>query len=201
MPDLRQAFGRSEPPVLLGSLQGRRPQSLALGLLCDPRPRGWGRRQRVTGIFLSFQYLDKWSSSPRRFAGHAPPLAAAWLRHAKPQGEAWWTEQACLTINRRSLKPSIGRGNAQVAQLVEHATENRSVGGSIPPLGTILSRRIALSEKSRRMNRAFPGERWITRACEPIGEGGQAFLAHSSRKPSIRNANVKSKTLLEPHIC
>jgi hypothetical protein len=27
---------------------------------------------------------------------------------------------------------------AQVAQLVEHATENRSVGGSIPPLGTIL---------------------------------------------------------------
>ena len=28
--------------------------------------------------------------------------------------------------------------DAQVAQLVEHATENRSVGGSIPPLGTIL---------------------------------------------------------------
>jgi hypothetical protein len=27
-------------------------------------------------------------------------------------------------------------GRAQVAQLVEHATENRSVGGSIPPLGT-----------------------------------------------------------------
>src|ERR1700730_13762215 len=29
-------------------------------------------------------------------------------------------------------------GSAQVAQLVEHATENRSVGGSIPPLGTTL---------------------------------------------------------------
>src|ERR1700742_4489140 len=27
--------------------------------------------------------------------------------------------------------------DAQVAQLVEHATENRSVGGSIPPLGTM----------------------------------------------------------------
>jgi hypothetical protein len=27
--------------------------------------------------------------------------------------------------------------DAQVAQLVEHATENRSVGGSIPLLGTI----------------------------------------------------------------
>ena len=31
--------------------------------------------------------------------------------------------------------PSPAR-DAQVAQLVEHATENRSVGGSIPPLGT-----------------------------------------------------------------
>jgi hypothetical protein len=27
--------------------------------------------------------------------------------------------------------------NAQVAQLVEHVTENHGVGGSIPPLGTI----------------------------------------------------------------
>jgi hypothetical protein len=32
---------------------------------------------------------------------------------------------------------SLVKGNAQVAQLVEHATENRSVGGSIPPLGTM----------------------------------------------------------------
>jgi hypothetical protein len=34
--------------------------------------------------------------------------------------------------------PVRGHG-AQVAQLVEHATENRSVGGSIPPLGTNFS--------------------------------------------------------------
>ena len=45
-----------------------------------------------------------------------------------------WTGPICLTINRRSL--DLIRGGAQVAQLVEHATENRSVGGSIPPLGT-----------------------------------------------------------------
>ena len=42
---------------------------------------------------------------------------------------------------RPDYKPPLptprGLGNAQVAQLVEHATENRSVGGSIPPLGTI----------------------------------------------------------------
>jgi hypothetical protein len=34
------------------------------------------------------------------------------------------------------LCPAIGEAGAQVAQLVEHAIENRSVGGSIPPLGT-----------------------------------------------------------------
>ena len=36
------------------------------------------------------------------------------------------------------------RAGAQVAQLVEHATENRSVGGSIPPLGTTFFRAIQL---------------------------------------------------------
>ena len=61
-------------------------------------------------------------------------FACAWPRHAQAAGEAWWTGQASLTINRRS-RPAPG--SAQVAQLVEHATENRSVGGSIPPLGTI----------------------------------------------------------------
>ncbi len=38
-----------------------------------------------------------------------------------------------------AYKPPRRKASAQVAQLVEHATENRSVGGSIPPLGTILS--------------------------------------------------------------
>src|SRR3954447_24211729 len=35
------------------------------------------------------------------------------------------------------LPAPVRTGSAQVAQLVEHATENRSVGGSIPPLGTM----------------------------------------------------------------
>ena len=39
------------------------------------------------------------------------------------------------SYKRRS--PGSRPRGAQVAQLVEHATENRSVGGSIPPLGTI----------------------------------------------------------------
>src|SRR5208283_5430606 len=41
-----------------------------------------------------------------------------------------------LLYNRR-FAGARRSGSAQVAQLVEHATENRSVGGSIPPLGTI----------------------------------------------------------------
>ena len=55
-------------------------------------------------------------------------------------GEAGWTRQPHPTINRRLA--GLFRGlpwHAQVAQLVEHATENRSVGGSIPPLGTMRS--------------------------------------------------------------
>ena len=40
--------------------------------------------------------------------------------------------------SRRSpAGPSVPPGHAWVAQLVEHATENRSVGGSIPSPGTI----------------------------------------------------------------
>ena len=42
--------------------------------------------------------------------------------------------------------PPLPRLRAQVAQLVEHATENRSVGGSIPPLGTIPSSAIATGD-------------------------------------------------------
>ena len=37
----------------------------------------------------------------------------------------------------RHSRSSTGATDAQVAQLVEHATENRSVAGSIPALGTI----------------------------------------------------------------
>ncbi len=48
-----------------------------------------------------------------------------------------WLDRAVLALYKPALSPDSVRGGAQVAQLVEHATENRSVGGSIPPLGTI----------------------------------------------------------------
>ena len=44
---------------------------------------------------------------------------------------------------------ALMRFGAQVAQLVEHATENRSVGGSIPPLGTIAPPRVVTLRRAR----------------------------------------------------
>jgi hypothetical protein len=51
------------------------------------------------------------------------------------------------------LGPSLE--HAQVAQLVEHATENRSVGGSIPPLGTILVFALVLRHPLTRISPAY----------------------------------------------
>jgi hypothetical protein len=50
-----------------------------------------------------------------------------------------WTAPGRASITRRArLTASHREPGAQVAQLVEHVTENHGVGGSIPPLGTIL---------------------------------------------------------------
>jgi hypothetical protein len=46
-----------------------------------------------------------------------------------------WTTVASHPY-KASLTDLVGSGKAQVAQLVEHVTENHGVGGSIPPLGT-----------------------------------------------------------------
>jgi hypothetical protein len=51
---------------------------------------------------------------------------------------ASWTARNRASITPRAHRLAILRGDAQVAQLVEHVTENHGVGGSIPPLGTIL---------------------------------------------------------------
>jgi hypothetical protein len=49
-----------------------------------------------------------------------------------------WTAPGRASITRRArLTASHREPGAQVAQLVEHVTENHGVGGSIPPLGTI----------------------------------------------------------------
>ena len=55
--------------------------------------------------------------------------------------EPWFAATAAGQSERRSSitrGTSLNSGGAQVAQLVEHVTENHGVGGSIPPLGTVL---------------------------------------------------------------
>jgi hypothetical protein len=51
----------------------------------------------------------------------------------------FWTlcKRAFITRGASSF-PAFWRAGAQVAQLVEHVTENHGVGGSIPPLGTTI---------------------------------------------------------------
>ena len=48
-----------------------------------------------------------------------------------------WTALVLVIINPALCVGHSDRLGAQVAQLVEHVTENHGVGGSIPPLGTI----------------------------------------------------------------
>ena len=59
-------------------------------------------------------------------------------RHLSPPYRRGVLDRAESSLYNPPAHLARNRGSgAQVAQLVEHATENRSVGGSIPPLGTI----------------------------------------------------------------
>jgi hypothetical protein len=49
-----------------------------------------------------------------------------------------WTVATPATRAPIAAEAPSSLKRAQVAQLVEHVTENHGVGGSIPPLGTIL---------------------------------------------------------------
>jgi hypothetical protein len=54
---------------------------------------------------------------------------------ARTLSSAIWTVARHAFIGA-PFRPLRGGRDAQVAQLVEHVTENHGVGGSIPPLGT-----------------------------------------------------------------
>ena len=68
------------------------------------------------------------SDLPEASAGRFPQSCCAAQRWTGP-GSDYTTRPPTQRLHRAAV-------SAQVAQLVEHATENRSVGGSIPPLGT-----------------------------------------------------------------
>src|SRR3954453_5962442 len=78
------------------------------------------------------------------------------------------------------LPAPVRTGSAQVAQLVEHATENRSVGGSIPPLGTIELLDIALKSKNIRLY-TFRAPYKLQPLCNLMSNSG---LISSVRQPA-----------------
>ena len=132
MPDLRQARGGGVPAVLLRALQAGRPQPLAQRDV--PRSRAARRRHRGPAA----RHCGR-----RRITCWFCILLIPWSKPG-PGRRQGWTRTVIFTKKPRSAS---GRTNsspdlppdAQVAQLVEHVTENHGVGGSIPPLGTTTS--------------------------------------------------------------
>ena len=66
------------------------------------------------------------------------PWAFAHERHAGggPLRVLDSADSSLYNAPRFAERPTLGRPGAQVAQLVEHVTENHGVRGSIPRLGT-----------------------------------------------------------------
>src|SRR5206468_1285329 len=92
-----------------------------------------------------------------------------------------------------AARASPSKMRAQVAQLVEHVTENHGVGGSIPPLGTILlsykrssTRAVSASPCVLPSNRspAASLRAHSTAARPPQSSGGEAIDCRSRRRSS-----------------
>lgn len=77
-----------------------------------------------------------------------------------------WTAGATDAYRQRSQSPGglSAPVHARVAQLVEHATENRSVGGSNPSPGTISLINLSIVIRNRRY--IWAGLRYLVR-CRP----------------------------------
>lgn len=89
---------------------------------------------------------------------------------------------------------------AQVAQLVEHATENRSVGGSIPSLGTthfLAFAKIGAPFFRRRAPHVRPGD--LTRRDEALAQGvdgGATMMADRFTRRSCHAAVLFAMAVL-----
>ena len=68
---------------------------------------------------------------------YAPKELGRVTRRRRPRQGSWTGEKRASITPALSLILALREVGAQVAQLVEHVTENHGVGGSIPPLGTI----------------------------------------------------------------
>src|SRR5690606_20716452 len=109
VPDLRPDVGGPLSSVLLAALRPGRSRPLAR----RPLP-----------------HSDRRAARPRR------PAAARRRRRPRLGCKPRWTGLGEFPYKGPQSRPLGRLRRAQVAQLVEHVTENHGVGGSIPPLGT-----------------------------------------------------------------
>jgi hypothetical protein len=87
------------------------------------------------------------------------PIAAFAARPSQFRRPPLWPPLFWTARHRAPITPTFRRARpgglgAQVAQLVEHCTENAGVGGSIPPLGTISFPTVSLAAARARRDDA-----------------------------------------------
>src|SRR3546814_11137401 len=114
------------------------------------------RPPRSTRTDTLFPYTTLFRSCPSTSRPTAPSTTIVSTRaDARKQvptlaRQSHWTGRNALPIaaaRQQADRPREAR--ARVAQLVEHTTENSSVGGSIPPQGTIIPRLIFSPARGR----------------------------------------------------
>ena len=162
--------------------------------------------------------LEMATVTPVRTVRPRAPDAHSNSPRASPQASSQgrWTGPIQLTIRAElRRRPDLPRGYAQVAQLVEHATENRSVGGSIPPLGTIRfrgvfplpiavrhnhpTRRLAGRRLDSHLGRGRSGCMRLTRSLKPWFAASTCGVRRSRRLWSIASAPIPETMAVHRH--
>ena len=113
------------------------------------KPRRSVSFDRPVGATAALDGPNIWRASRRTSSETAPAIAGGEDTNAagacgifrtvmcgRTLRQLVWTAGNRAFITPRALPPAVRGSGAQVAQLVEHCTENAGVGGSIPPLGT-----------------------------------------------------------------
>src|SRR6185437_1122147 len=138
-------YGRKNKNFFLLTDSPRRLCANALALSFLAARRGTGLIPTM-GIYLahSFVFCKRLTIAICHGAHCSRPARSVRLRRFRPNAPG-----AGQGAARAPIRAAASRRRAQVAQLVEHVTENHGVGGSIPPLGTSKIEDLSESRRSR----------------------------------------------------
>src|SRR6185437_1690659 len=140
-------YGRKNKNFFLLTDSPRRLCANALALSFLAARRGTGLIPTM-GIYLAHSFVFcKRLTIAICHGAHCSRPARGMRASAIPGERAQrWTRRGAGAYKGRRVPAARG---AQVAQLVEHVTENHGVGGSIPPLGTSKIKDLSESRRSR----------------------------------------------------